>query len=120
MADEFVILRHSDYGPVHYDLMLRAGDMLATWQVLSNPAEMQPGDELLATRLPDHRLAYLEYEGSVSRNRGRVERIESGTFQPLGDDPSVRQFRIEGQGMTGAFELRAPLDSDRWRLLRLG
>jgi hypothetical protein len=120
MADEFVILRHSGYGPVHYDLMLRAGDMLATWQVLGNPAEMQPGDELEATRLPDHRLAYLEYEGSVSRNRGRVERIERGTFQPLGDNPPARQFRIEGQQMTGAFELRAPLDGDRWRLLRLG
>jgi hypothetical protein len=31
--------------------------------------------------LANHRRAYLEYEGEISGNRGRVSRIEEGTYQ---------------------------------------
>ncbi|WP_404306225.1 hypothetical protein [Neorhodopirellula lusitana] len=35
----------------------------------------------LATRLPDHRAIYLDYDGAISGDRGDVERLATGTFQ---------------------------------------
>lgn len=34
-------------------------------------------------RIPDHRLAYLEYEGEISAGRGHVLRVLAGHYQPL-------------------------------------
>ena len=34
-----------------------------------------------ATRLPDHRAAYLDYDGEVSGNRGSVTRLATGHFE---------------------------------------
>ncbi|WP_146415091.1 hypothetical protein [Crateriforma conspicua] len=55
---------------------------------------------ITATRLPDHRDKYLDYEGLVSGNRGSVRRVDSGFFRqrPAGacldiafdDCPSMR------------------------------
>ena len=58
-------------------------------QILSHDAEsglaknrndhsIAPGQSWLAKRLPDHRLAYLEYEGPISDNRGEVVRCLRG------------------------------------------
>ncbi len=40
-----------------------------------------------AVRLADHRPAYLDYEGPVSRGRGDVTRVLSGTYATLGPKP---------------------------------
>lgn len=45
-----------------------------TWRAIDWPPVA--GDELI--RLADHRSAYLDYEGPVSDNRGRVRRIAAG------------------------------------------
>ncbi len=120
MADEFVILRHCDYGPVHYDLMLQAGDALATWQVAVNPAELTIGEAAEAKALPDHRLAYLSYEGPVSQDRGRVERIEQGRYTTQTDEPTRRVVELAGQALAGSFELVEEADGPgRWRLTRI-
>jgi hypothetical protein len=43
----------------------------------------------LATRLPDHRSLYLDYEGEVSQGRGHVERVASGHVLSL-DESDAR------------------------------
>jgi len=77
----YVVLWHetpADYPrPPHFDLMLQAGDALATWAVERWPG---PGETVAAERLADHRRAYLTYEGPVSGDRGTVRRVASGAY----------------------------------------
>ena len=79
----FVILRHDSPRGLHYDFMLESGEVLKTWAL---PELLVPGVELIAERLPDHRRAYLDYEGPVSGNRGTVERCDQGQYETIADD----------------------------------
>lgn len=72
----FVILTH-DHPFLHWDLMLEADGTLHTWRLLDEP---RPDVPIRAEALPDHRIAYLDYEGPVSRGRGNVTRWDAGTF----------------------------------------
>lgn len=82
----YVILRHEvpvgSARPSHWDFMLEHGDVLRTWAIEQWPdaVESQP-----AILLPDHRAAYLTYEGPVSGNRGEVARWDEGTFTTASD-----------------------------------
>lgn len=84
---KFVLLEHdtrpdpaapSNPAAVHYDLMIdfdgRGG--LATWRLARLPHGLC--DQVPAERLADHRRAYLEYEGEIRGNRGRVRRVDQG------------------------------------------
>ncbi len=64
----------------HWDLMLQEEDHLLTWALDGNPLVQT---EVGATRLDDHRLKYLQFEGNVSGDRGHVQRIAEGQFQWL-------------------------------------
>ncbi len=46
--------------------------------------------ERAATKLPDHRLHYLDFEGEISENRGSVHRVLAGTITSVED--SSRRF----------------------------
>jgi len=78
----FVVLRHEtppDYQrPLHWDLMLEKSGSLQTWALEAEPTT---GRTLIAERLNDHRLEYLDYEGPVSGNRGTVTCWDSGEFE---------------------------------------
>src|SRR3989442_1319818 len=75
-----VILHHIWGAESHFDLMFEHSGHLMTWR--SGLALSEIGAQPVPiTRIGDHRLAYLEYEGEVSGGRGRVERIERGTFE---------------------------------------
>ena len=120
MSDEFVILRHTETGGVHYDLMLREGDALATWRLDADPAEMAVGEIAAATTLPDHRLAYLDYEGPISGDRGSVERVDRGTFEGRSGDGGGFAVTLIGEVIRGTFELTGVGGHvNRWRLVRL-
>lgn len=71
----YVILEH-DYNGIHYDLMLENGAGLVTWRMAS---PLTTGTQMV-TKLPDHRLDYLTYEGEVSGHRGRVRRVSAGGY----------------------------------------
>lgn len=75
----YVIFRHESIEQPHYDLMFETapGSALATWR---SPVWPLAGS-IVVQRLPDHRAAYLEYEGEISGGRGRVRRVEQGTCQ---------------------------------------
>lgn len=104
----FVVLRH-DWEGVHWDFMLEAGQALRTWSL---PAPPSPGVEQEARALPDHRLAYLTYEGPVSGDRGVVTRVAEGTFQAMTWEPLHVQVRLAGAQLVGEVDLRGS-DSDR-------
>ena len=81
----------------HYDLMLEHEEKLLTWALAELP---QANLNVLATQLPDHRLAYLDYEGPVSGDRGEVRRVDEGTFDWIEHGDS--QIRILLRGRSGA------------------
>lgn len=80
----FVILWHETPAgaarPAHYDLMFEAVGVLWTWAVERLP---RPGESVATTRLADHRLDYLDYEGPIAGNRGAVRRVDAGMYKEL-------------------------------------
>ncbi len=96
MTGDFVILHHTDFGEPHFDVMFAVGDVLRTWQVPADPRELPVGQSLSATALPDHRIAYLTYEGPISRNRGCVERMLAGTYDSDGWEAETICLELDG------------------------
>ncbi len=95
----FVILTH-DHPHWHWDLLLeRPGqELLQTWRLEQPPS---PGIIIQAEALPDHRRLYLDYEGPISGNRGKVARWDSGEFSELSRTPTQIALRFQGHRLDG-------------------
>jgi len=120
MRPAFVIHMHSGHGRLHYDLMLRRGDALITWRLSQPPSSIEVGQVVPARRLPDHRIEYLDYEGPVSRGRGRVTRQDRGGYELLDEAPCRLELRLDGRSTSGRFELsRSCPDDQAWTVRRL-
>ena len=79
----------------HWDLMLEQDGRLRTWALATEPA----GElSTRAEQLSDHRIAYLEYEGPVSGNRGSVRRWEAGEYELLAESPSRIDICLQSAG----------------------
>ena len=109
----FVILRHelppgSDRGS-HFDLMLEVGGALRTWSLPELPAV---GKVFQAEALADHRLAYLDYEGPVSGNRGSVSRVEEGEYEVVEESGGLLTIQLAGKSLCGILRLRQAESSD--------
>jgi len=109
----FVILRHDSPRGEHFDFMLEAGDSLKTW-ALPHPPEA--GVEIDCEALADHRLAYLEYEGPISGERGAVTRWDRGTFSLERQSSEEWAVTLAGERLAGqATLLRSADDPKKWR-----
>ncbi len=93
----FVVLTH-DHPFLHWDLMLEQGDSLRTWRLAQPPDAAGP---IAAEALPDHRLAYLDYEGPVSGGRGTVERWDAGSYEVIGSTADLVRVRFAGRRLSG-------------------
>ncbi|WP_165066208.1 DNA polymerase ligase N-terminal domain-containing protein [Paludisphaera rhizosphaerae] len=100
-TSRFVLLEHQWIG-VHWDFMLERDGVLKTWALDAPPA---PGPEREARHLPDHRTAYLEYEGPVSQNRGWVRRIDEGVYTSIEWGEDLVHVRLEGRQLVGELRL---------------
>lgn len=74
--------------------MLEDGPVLKTWEWTKLP---EMGRVILARQLPDHRVAYLDYEGSVSVGRGTVQAVDRGSYRTLARDAHHWMVGLEGQ-----------------------
>jgi hypothetical protein len=104
--------------PTHWDLMLEDGGVLRTWALVVAP---EVGTAIRARALPDHRLAYLTYEGPVSGNRGHVTRWDQGGFHWI--ERSERSLRISVAGQRLQGEIRLTRDetiADDWQVVVAG
>ncbi len=86
----FAILKH-DWPFPHYDLMLESGDSLRTWRLKALWEEHEP---FLAEELQNHRLAYLDYEGPLSNERGSVKRVDCRLVR-MGSRPAEASIRSD-------------------------
>lgn len=114
----FVILHHQlpPESPrrSHYDLLLDTGELLSTWAMDTPPNAHAP---VQAQKLPDHRRAYLDYEGPVSGNRGMVSRYEAGTYDTVSEDEDRLVISIAGQHLHGQLIIaRAADGADTYRV----
>jgi hypothetical protein len=97
----YVILEH-DWPQRHWDFMLETGTVLQTWRLAEAP---QSGMAIPAEKSFDHRLMYLDYEGPISGDRGRVSRWDSGNFEALIEEENRRVVRLQGERWRGNVEL---------------
>jgi hypothetical protein len=74
-------------------------------------------DNVAAEQLADHRVVYLDYEGPVGGDRGRVTRLDSGTFTSIKESPDEWIVTLSGQTIRGRLILRrTPPTSSSWEL----
>ena len=139
----FVLLRHDcppTLGkPSHWDLMIEQDGALLTWSLeqlpdawrevvggvsdadfvgkwnASSASATPPTTCVPATRLPNHRLDYLEYEGPLSGDRGEVHRIDAGAYELLDDSPAALRIDLEGARCRGEVQLTR-LHANAWQL----
>ena len=74
--------------------MFEQEGVLRTWACEQLPTANN--ESVAAEQLEDHRLAYLDYEGPVSGNRGNVMRIDAGEYEVL--SVSLEEFRVRIAG----------------------
>ncbi|MEI7684510.1 MAG: DNA polymerase ligase N-terminal domain-containing protein [Planctomycetota bacterium] len=106
----FVILTH-DHPSLHWVLMLEDTGTLRTWRL---PSPLATG-AIDAKELPDHRLAYLDYEGPVSGNRGTVQRFDAGSYQIAAQTNDRLELILDGGSLRGHLLLERTAGAD-WRL----
>lgn len=92
--------------------MLEADGRLQTWALAQVPIDWRAIDidsqriaksnTVEVERLPDHRLAYLAYEGQVSGERGQVRQLDAGTYRG-GATPAL--IVLEGRVLRGEIEI---------------
>ena len=112
----FVVLRH-DVPPgaarsSHWDFMLDIGAALRTWALASEPAVGVP---ISAQALADHRLAYLDYQGAVSGDRGTVSQWDAGQYSVIEESPGLVVLNLAGKRLHGQVRMtRQEPSADHW------
>jgi hypothetical protein len=114
----YVILHHelprTSGRASHYDVMLELGGALRTWAI-ADVERLSAGEEVSATSLADHRLAYLNYEGEVSRNRGHVARWDAGDWELVAESDGVLSAKLTGAQLQGTL-IATHLEGEKWML----
>ena len=94
--------------------MLEQEGALATWQLARDPT--QPGDwPIPATRIFDHPLRFLSYEGPLRRAPGAVSRVDAGTYDVATQTPDAWTVALRGGLLRGGYTLHREA-GDAWQL----
>ena len=117
----YVILRHElpqGHGfdaqrATHWDLMLECDGALRTWALAEEP---ELGSSSDAEALADHRIAYLEYEGPVSGNRGIVTRWDAGNYELVSGTGTSLELQLTGGNFAACITLKKGGGSHFWRV----
>ena len=94
---------------------------LWTWAIPVNPLDQSLPLECSADRLPNHRAAYLEYEGPVSGDRGNVQRVANGSYQVVSWSEKRIELRVTCSntivtGHDGPFSVLLTRQGESWNL----
>jgi hypothetical protein len=120
----FVVLHHIDWPghPDHYDLMLQSDTgrddddpVLKTFSTLADKFPDPAESGIRLALIAPHRRAYLLYQGPLSDNRGRVERVDEGEMNTLStelDRGAVVRIELQGRRLRGEFQLRRGNDEE--------
>ena len=95
--------------------------LLWTWAIPTNPLDQSPQLECSAERLPDHRRAYLDYEGPISGDRGRVHQVASGSYEVVSWSEAKIELRLRcvasvTASQAGPFSVSLNQQGQHWAL----
>jgi len=95
--------------------MLEAGGVLRTYRLDSPPesASCMLARPCTATRIHDHPLKFLSYQGSVNKGLGSVRIVDSGTYQLFEESTGSLRLDLEGETLRGEFRL-AHVKGKKW------
>jgi hypothetical protein len=109
--------------------MLEVGHVLRTWSLDVCPrnwtmpscserlSQVADTDTVVARRIGDHRLAYLDYEGAVGGDRGTVQRVDAGTYDEIRQSPTIWEVEVRGRALRGTIVLESKTSNDEcWQL----
>jgi bifunctional non-homologous end joining protein LigD len=100
---------------VHYDLMLEQEDVLKTWRLNS----VNFSQQLVIRESFDHRKIYLDFEGVLSKNRGKIEIWDKGEYKTKAKTQKEWVVEFKGSKINGKFMLKR-LKEREWIMLVLG
>ena len=112
----FAILIH-DHPFLHWDLLVEQAGVLRSWRLLESPVRWLLAASpivLSAESIAEHRLAYLDYEGPVSRERGSVQRWDGGNVDWLEDSAGKIRLKLAGTRLHGELTLTQPDGTQLW------
>jgi len=95
--------------------MLEADGVLRTYR-LDSPPECASGgvaSPCTATRIQDHPLRFLSYQGSVNKGLGTVRIVDSGTYRLFENGTESFRLDFEGETLSGQFRL-AHIEGNEW------
>ena len=120
MLKQFVFHHHTGYGQPHYDLMLEYGKTLATWQLTIPLSEIQYKQPIIVQKIQDHRLMYLSYEGTISKGRGQIKKVDFGDYKLLINETSHWECFLHGQHSTAYYTLtKIEGENNSWSLVKI-
>ena len=117
-ATRFVVQLH-DATTLHFDLRIRAGQVLRSWAVPKGPS-LDPAVRRLAVPVEDHELPAGEFEGvheGQLRGSGAVIIWDEGPAEVTREDPGHLAFTLHGSKLTGGFALTRTGER-RWILVK--
>lgn len=90
---------------VHWDFLIEVSgqEHLITWRLSGDPVD-EPGP-ITAERIADHRINFLDFEGRLSDNQGRVFRVDRGEALVLHWDGPELRAELRGAHLRGVFEI---------------
>ncbi len=116
MAATVVLQHRTPDGREHFDWLLQrpCGGPLITFRLEERPDH--PGAwPRSATRLADHREAYLTFEGALSGGRGEVSRVAQGDCEVRVDDANHLLARVRLGAASGELSGHS-VGNSMWRL----
>jgi hypothetical protein len=114
-SKKYIVHKHQkEPEPTHWDLMLESGGILETYR-LADPPEKWGKKVIEAVKIFDHPLKFLNYEGPVNKDKGRVDIADSGEYRVLAKDDKQRLLEFTGSILNGKFSL-AQINGERWNL----
>ena len=114
MSTRFVVQEHTTPDGVHWDLMLEEGEVLTTFR-LDQPPEAVSTGSIRATKIFDHPLKFLTYEGPVQKGTGKVRIVERGICDVPVEGEDVIALRLHGTILQGDFTLMR-IEGPSWQL----
>lgn len=98
----FALLEH-DHPVKHWDLLLQQGNRLLGWRGDPQGHFLNGG---LVVQTADHRMAFLDYEGPLTGDRGSVRRIDSGPLKWRRFGLDLMEAEIQGLKWRGVLKLK--------------
>lgn len=114
-----VLLRHDlPDGSSHLDWLIERPGCTDEHRLiafrLTEPPDCSASSEFLGTRLPDHRAHYLEYEGTISGDRGRVTRVAAGQARIERDEAELLTMWVDFGDGGHDYRAAPAAGSDEW------